>query len=75
MRTIAADWSVSGYEQGGRRSWVSSIGARLRNVGSARAVGRQAGEAASAPLSGRGSHEPYVQADVAAFISAFMRIG
>ncbi len=75
MRTIAADWSVPGYEQGERRSWLSSIGARLRKVGSARAARRQAGEGGFIPPSGRGSHEPYVQADIAAFVSAFMRIG
>ena len=74
MRTIAADWSVPAHEPKGLRSWLSVMGDSLRKAGSVRTARRQGGKAAS-DLSGRGSHDPFVQADVAAFVSAFMRIG
>jgi hypothetical protein len=74
MRTIAADWSVPDRKQEERGSWLSNIGASIRNVRSARTARRLALKEVSV-LSGRGSHDPFMQADVAAFISAFMRIG
>jgi len=74
MRTIVVNWSVPAREQEQRGSWLSNMGASLRKVGSAWTAPRQAGNAAST-RSGRRSRDPFVQADVAAFISAFMRTG
>ena len=72
MRTITADWSLPGDRK--RRNWLSNVGARFQRVGSAWAAQRRATREAAAP-SGRQSHSAFVQADVAAFVSAFMRIG
>jgi hypothetical protein len=70
MRTIAADWSLTRRPDRKNGSWLPNMGARIqRVVGSARAARRRATEA------GHGSRDAFVQADVAAFISAFMRIG
>ena len=46
-----------------RGNWLSSLGAKLQRTGR-RAVAREAH-----------AREPLVQADAAAFVSAFMRIG
>jgi hypothetical protein len=72
MRTITADWSLSGDRK--RADWLSNVGARFQRAGSAWAARRRPTREALA-LSGRQSHDPFVQADVAAFVSAFMRIG
>ena len=69
MRTIAADWSLHNSGSTKSRNWLSEVGARFRRVGSAWAVSRHA------TRDGQGSCDAFVQADVAAFISAFMRIG
>ena len=70
MRTIAADWSLPRRPNRKSGSWLSNMGARIqRVVGSARAARRQDTE------TGDGSRDAFVQADVAAFVSAFMRIG
>lgn len=74
MRSIAAEWSIPERQQDEPGSSLLNIGTKLRKAGSARIARCQAGGPASA-LPGRGSHQPFVQADVAAFISAFMRIG
>jgi hypothetical protein len=74
MRTITPDWASPAREQKGLGSWLSNIGDRLRKVGSRRTAHRQTGKVAS-DLSCRGSHEPFVQADAAAFVGAFMRLG
>jgi hypothetical protein len=69
MRTIAADWSLPRptRKKGG---WLSNMGVSLqRVVGSAWAARRRA------TSEGHGPRDAFVQADVAAFISAFMRIG
>ena len=69
MRTIAADWSLPRPKRtsGG---WLSNMGASLQGVvGSARAARRRATRESQV------SRDAFVQADVAAFISAFMRIG
>jgi hypothetical protein len=71
MRTITATWSIPEQEQDERGSWLSNIGASLRRIRSARMTHGQARKVASS----RGSHDPFVQADAAAFVSAFMRIG
>jgi hypothetical protein len=60
MRTIAADWSLPQRKSG---NWLSNLSAKLGWIGR-RAV-----------LKGARGHEPLVQADVAAFVSSFMRIG
>jgi hypothetical protein len=60
MRTIAADWSLP---QGKSGNWLSNVKAKLQRVGR-RAVAREAR-----------AHDSLVQADAAAFVSAFMRIG
>jgi hypothetical protein len=60
MRTIAVDWSLPQRKSG---NWLSNLRAKLQRVGR-RAV---AGEARA--------HNPLVQADAAAFVSAFMRVG
>ena len=70
MRTIAADWSLPRRPNRKSGSWLSNMGASLqRVVGSAWAARRRA------TREGHGSRDAFVQADVAAFISAFMRIG
>ena len=69
MRTIAADWSLPRptRKSGG---WLSNLGASLQGVvGSARAARRRATRERHGP------RDTFVQADVAAFISAIMRIG
>ncbi len=60
MRTIAADWSLP---QRKRNNWLANLMANLPRVGR-RAIAREAR-----------AHDPVVQADAAAFVSAFMRIG
>ncbi len=67
MRTIAADWSVSNTGPAKILNWLSGMSTRLRRM-----VSAQPGPAISG---GRGSDDLYLQADVAAFISNFMRIG
>jgi hypothetical protein len=70
MRTIAADWSLPRQPNRNSGSWLSKMGPSLqRVVGSAWAARRRA------TREGHGSRDAFVQADVAAFISAFMRIG
>jgi hypothetical protein len=69
MRTIAANWSLPHVGAGESRNWLSNLGARLRRVGSAWAARCQP------TREGQESRHAFVQADVAAFISAFMRIG
>jgi hypothetical protein len=70
MRTIAADWSLPRptRKSGG---WLSNMGASLQGVvvGSARTARRRATRESQV------SRDAFVQADVAAFTSAFMRIG
>jgi hypothetical protein len=69
MRSMAADWSLSRPKRtsGG---WFSNMGANLQGVvGSARPARRRATRESQV------SRDAFVQADVAAFISAFMRIG
>jgi len=75
MRTIAADWSLPRPKRtsGG---WLSNMAASLQGsaslqgiVGSARAARRRATRESQV------SRDTFVEADVAAFISAFMRIG
>jgi hypothetical protein len=73
MRTITADWSVSAHEREKSGKRLSILGAKRGKFPSPRQAGRQAKKAGSA-LSSRGRDYP-VPADVAAFISAFMRIG
>jgi hypothetical protein len=60
MRTITADWSLPQRKNG---NWISNMRAKLQRAGQ-RAVAREAR-----------AHDPLVQADAAAFVSAFMRIG
>ena len=69
MRTIAADWSLTRRPDRKNGSWLPNMGARIQRVVGSRAACRRAAEA------GHGSRDAFVQADVAAFISAFMRIG
>jgi hypothetical protein len=69
MRTIAAGWALP--HKGNRKGARWHMGAALQHVRSAWLARRHA---ATAP-SGRGPRDGLVQADVAAFISAFMRIG
>jgi hypothetical protein len=69
MATIAADWPLPRRPNRKSGGWLSNMGASLRRVvGSAWAARRQAT---------REGHESRdaVQADVAAFICAFMRMG
>ena len=60
MRTIAADRSLPQTKGG---NWLSKLRTKVRWVGR-RAV-----------VSEARAHGPIVQADAAAFVSAFMRIG
>jgi hypothetical protein len=60
MRTIAATWSLPQRKSG---NWFSNLSAKLGWFGR-RAVSK-----------GARGHDPFVQADAAAFVSAFMRIG
>jgi hypothetical protein len=60
MRTIAADWSLPQTKSG---NWLSKLRTKLRRI-------NQRAVASDAHV-----HEPLVQADAAAFVSAFMRIG
>jgi hypothetical protein len=69
MRTLAADWVLPRQPNTRSGSWFSNVGASIqRVVGSARPARQPSRE-------GQGSRDAFVQADVAAFISAFMRIG
>jgi hypothetical protein len=60
MRTIAADWSLPQRKSG---NWISNLTAKFHRAGR-RAVAREAR-----------AHNPVTQADAAAFVSAFMRVG
>jgi hypothetical protein len=71
MRTIAADSSVP---QGKNGSWLSSMGTKLQRTMSAWAAGRRDARKTARPSDHR-SRDPFLQADAAAFVSAFMRIG
>jgi hypothetical protein len=66
MRTIAASWSLPYSGSAKSRNWLSEMGARLQKVGAPRRP---------ATREGHGPRDAFVQADVAAFISAFLRIG
>ena len=70
MRTIAADWSLPRRPNRKSGSWLSNTGASLQRVGGSALVACR-----QATREGHGSRDAFVQADVAAFISAFMRIG
>jgi hypothetical protein len=70
MRTIAADWALPRRPDRRSGSWLSNAGASLQRVSGSVLVGRR-----RATREGHESCETFVQADVAAFISAFMRIG
>ena len=72
MRTITVDWSVPERERPPRTGWLSIMGAKLRRDAAGR-IGRA--KISSAAPSTRKPHDPFMQADVAAFISTFMRIG
>ena len=70
MRTIAAEWALSRRPDRKSGSWLSNAGASLRRVsGSVWSARRRATRECHE------SRDSFVQADVAAFISAFMRIG
>jgi len=71
MRTIAAGWSIPHREVQESGSWLSNMGAKLLRSG--RAAGRHPTTEAASVLGQ--SRDAFVQADVSAFISAFMRIG
>jgi hypothetical protein len=60
MRTITVGWSVPQRKSG---NWFSNLSAKLGWFGR-RAVSK-----------GARGHDAFVQADAAAFVSAFMRIG
>jgi hypothetical protein len=66
MRTIAAGWSLPRRPNRTSGSWLSNMGARVRSAWAARR---------HATRSAHVSRDPLVQADAAAFVSAFMRIG
>jgi hypothetical protein len=71
MRTITADWSVPHGKSG---SWLSGMGTKLQRTVSSWTADRRNARNTARP-SDHKSQEPFVQADAAAFISAFMRIG
>jgi hypothetical protein len=69
MRTIAADWALPRRPDRKSGSWLSNAGASLQRVsGSVWSARRRATREDE-------SRDSFVQADVAAFISAFMRVG
>jgi hypothetical protein len=70
MQTVTADWSVLDRPKRKSGRWLSNVRARLH-----RAVGSGAARRQDTREGGQKSRDAFVQADVAAFISAFMRVG
>ena len=75
MRTIAADWSLPRRPNRKSGSRLSNMGASLQRVGGSALVARRQATREGPTTPPHGSRDAFVQADVAAFISAFMRIG